>query len=304
MVTDTTKIKVATKYVPTEAEAILIEEIVIFLFMAIQVVFYILQKRYPMRFQEVTLVFLWLFPFTFIYYQNFNLVSTSLIFFWAIWSMKTIVILKKAMKKELGKDTPGEVYNWFLMTHEISYFISSISLYTFLFIPTIPIISLFISLYIGVLGRDCAEVASQRISSKIGYLQYEQLPSNLCALCGNELDPNLFNTLEGSDMYEDEVEQDIKKLGCGHEFHSACIRGWTILGKRDSCPFCKEKVYFEDILPEGDRPWNSRNLNICYIWLLSCMRYLLVWLPIVSNSISLFLKIMGLNTERMEAKEH
>ena len=31
-------------------------------------------------------------------------------------------------------------------------------------------------------------------------------------------------------------------LGCGHSFHDFCVRGWTIVGKKETCPYCGEKV--------------------------------------------------------------
>jgi len=37
------------------------------------------------------------------------------------------------------------------------------------------------------------------------------------------------------------IEQNFK-LDCGHSFHEWCIRGWILLGKKDLCPVCKEKV--------------------------------------------------------------
>ncbi len=31
-------------------------------------------------------------------------------------------------------------------------------------------------------------------------------------------------------------------LSCGHAFHDFCVRGWTIVGKKETCPYCGEKV--------------------------------------------------------------
>lgn len=41
--------------------------------------------------------------------------------------------------------------------------------------------------------------------------------------------------------------------------HSGCIRGWTIVGKKDTCPVCNEKVDLRALYV--DRPWESRNLS-------------------------------------------
>ena len=32
------------------------------------------------------------------------------------------------------------------------------------------------------------------------------------------------------------------QLTCGHEFHEFCVRGWCIVGKKQTCPWCHEKV--------------------------------------------------------------
>ena len=46
-----------------------------------------------------------------------------------------------------------------------------------------------------------------------------------------------------------------------------CIRGWTIVGKKDTCPACLEKVDLRTVF--HDRPWETRNLSWCALCLLS-----------------------------------
>ena len=57
--------------------------------------------------------------------------------------------------------------------------------------------------------------------------------------------------------------------------HSAgvqCIRGWTIVGKKDTCPACLEKVDLRAVF--HDRPWETRNLSWCALCLLiTCKRF-------------------------------
>ena len=48
------------------------------------------------------------------------------------------------------------------------------------------------------------------------------------------------------------------QLNCKHCFHELCVRGWTMVGKKDTCPVCLEKV---DLRSVHDRPWDSTNLN-------------------------------------------
>ena len=52
--------------------------------------------------------------------------------------------------------------------------------------------------------------------------------------------------------------QDVQ-LPCNHLFHGRCIRGWTIVGKKDVCPVCLEKVDLRVLY--GKRPWSSQNLS-------------------------------------------
>lgn len=49
------------------------------------------------------------------------------------------------------------------------------------------------------------------------------------------------------------------QLTCKHLFHDQCIRGWTLVGKKDSCPVCLEKVDLRALY--ADRPWDTRNLT-------------------------------------------
>jgi len=34
-----------------------------------------------------------------------------------------------------------------------------------------------------------------------------------------------------------------------YSFHEFCIRGWCIVGKRQTCPYCKEKVDLKRMFP-------------------------------------------------------
>lgn len=59
------------------------------------------------------------------------------------------------------------------------------------------------------------------------------LDQNVCAVCGNDL---LVSEKDSG------VIEDTFKLSCHHVFHEFCIRGWCIIGKKQTCPYCKEKV--------------------------------------------------------------
>ena len=49
------------------------------------------------------------------------------------------------------------------------------------------------------------------------------------------------------------------QLTCKHLFHDQCIRGWTLVGKKDTCPVCLDKVDLRTLY--ADRPWDTRNLT-------------------------------------------
>lgn len=67
------------------------------------------------------------------------------------------------------------------------------------------------------------------------------------------------------------------QLTCKHTFHEFCIRGWTIVGKKQTCPCCFEIVDMRELM--SSKPWESTNL--AWIQLLELVRYLLVWNPVI-----------------------
>lgn len=119
----------------------------------------------------------------------------------------------------------------------------------------------FYGLYLGVLGRDISEICSEKMAALIGVsrqkwdhikwlesfklftfrFQYytpqgiptRHLEENVCAVCGNKLLVS---------EKEEGIIENTYKLSCNHVFHEFCIRGWCIVGKKQTCPYCKEKV--------------------------------------------------------------
>lgn len=87
------------------------------------------------------------------------------------------------------------------------------------------------------------------------------LEPNVCAVCGN---PLLVSE------HEEGVLENTYKLSCEHVFHEFCIRGWCIVGKKQTCPYCKEKVDlkkmfrnpypFERVLSVLPHLWDYRSL--------------------------------------------
>lgn len=280
-------------------------EIFIFLIIFLQILIYFGNKKYPIKFQEISFFFLSLYPLTLLYHiRELSTTSYFFILLWLCWGTRTLFLMYKALGPpsfkyfsinsslnstsnwKLEKNIPQKIYTWFLITHKVCYNIAGFSLLLFFVFPGPSFLILFICLYFGVLGRDCAEIVTTKISINIGYLNYTIAPENVCALCDIELSPTL--ALMQGTIKEDDIIPYVT-LDCKHKFHKTCILGWTIVGKKDTCPYCKEKVYFEKILDE--KVWTSTKLNVWWIYCLNFMRYLLVWNPIVSYFAIYFLKI-------------
>ena len=77
-------------------------------------------------------------------------------------------------------------------------------------------------------------------------------------------------------MGEEGVLEDTFRLSCGHEFHEFCIRGWCIVGKKQTCPYCHEKVDLQRMFPN---PWEKSHQM--YGQLLDWVRWLVCWQPII-----------------------
>jgi len=265
----------------------------------LQVLVLRLRAWYPKRFQEVTLVGLWLYPFI-VLFKGQDLEAMVFIAMWVAWSAQTFRLLKLSLERSLEAKTPERVYSWFLRTHTVCYVAGMASLYLMLFLPRLCLTVLFFSLYFAVLGRDFAEIAANRISSTIGFHKYENPPPNLCALCGDELRP-LLDLMGKSDEEKEAAEKSVFKLPCGHEFHEQCLRGWTIVGKKDTCALCREKVNLHELIP--DLPWNSRRVSVLWIRLLGILRFLVVWNPIIINLDLLMMRLFHF-APLTKTKEH
>ncbi len=72
------------------------------------------------------------------------------------------------------------------------------------------------------------------------------------------------------------VVENTYRLTCSHEYHEFCIRGWCIVGKKQTCPYCHEKVDLRRMFPN---PWERPHMM--YGQLLDWLRWLLCWQPII-----------------------
>lgn len=86
------------------------------------------------------------------------------------------------------------------------------------------------------------------------------------------------------------------QLACKHLFHGTCVRGWCVVGKKDTCPCCREKVDLRAVF--AGRPWETRNLS--WLQMLDMLRYLVVWNPLILGVLSVALKMMGVTAHEAE----
>jgi len=264
-------------------------EMVLILFATLfvmQIVLFKWQQMHSRSYKMVTLIGMWVFPFIFtVRHGWYRMISV-----WSIFTIITLFVIWKATRFPVNPTTPRLVYKWFYNVHRVTYALGIIGyliiMMTFMgfnvlllikpeFSMQAGVIIIFYGLYFGVLGRDCAELCADKMAAKMGYYSETGLPSkrlmpNICAVCGQEL---TLTAME--DMEEDDTEKSYK-LSCGHLFHEFCIRGWCIVGKKQTCPYCKEKV---DLKRMFKNPWERP--HILFGQLLDWLRYFIVWLPVI-----------------------
>ncbi|ERE80855.1 RING finger protein [Cricetulus griseus] len=176
---------------------------------------------------------------------------------------------------------------------------------------------LFYGLYYGVLERDFAEMCADYMASTIGFYSESGMPTkhlsdSVCAVCGQQI---------FVDVNEEGIIENTYRLSCNHVypalccispeptlqswqeegwgdhdvlsrvgvFHEFCIRGWCIVGKKQTCPYCKEKV---DLKRMFSNPWERP--HVMYGQLLDWLRYLVAWQPVIIGLVQGISYILGL----------
>jgi len=264
------------------------------------------KKFSPSSFDRATLVALWLFP---VLYACWHGISHywRLMLLWACFSSLCGYVMRRALTKPIARSTPRLVYHTFFLIYRVSY-ATAVGGYLLLMAhftglmhllprvlvpaPSSALITLFYGLYFGVLGRDLANVVSGALAVSLGYAPRsgelgprKSLPSNVCAICDQELIPSFRPTPEG---HTAPIPEKIEALQCGHQFHDWCLRGWTMIGKRDTCAACNEKVQVKERTKR--QPWMQP--QSAWALLLDALRYLLVYNPVVLISAQLVLYII------------
>eukprot|EP00064_Thunnus_orientalis_P021990 superscaffoldBa00007037_g22165 len=171
------------------------------------------KQRHHRSYNLVTLVQMWVVPL----YFTIKLYWWRFLSMWGMFSVITSYVIFRATRKPLSCRTPR-------IKAEDS--------------MDVGVIMLFYGLYYGVMGRDFAEICSDYMASTIGYYNKGGMPSrsltnDICAVCGQRI---------LVDVEDEGFIEDTYQLSCGHIFHEFCIRGWCIVGKKQTCPYCNEKV--------------------------------------------------------------
>ncbi|XP_026466413.1 RING finger protein 121 [Ctenocephalides felis] len=255
------------------------------------------KKRHYHSYSFVTLLGMWTIPFGISLYSLW----WRFIFFWLIFSCITGFIGIRALQSPIQGTTPRLVYKWFYFLYKLSLVLGIIGygmvMATFAGVNLIfnqrphswmdlGFLLLFYGLYYGVLGRDIAEICADKIASKIGYYTREgiptrQLESNMCAVCGNYL---VVDTDDDNALIETSY-----RLSCSHVFHEFCIRGWCMVGKKQTCPYCHEKVDLKNLFRN---PWERP--HILYGQLLDWLRWLIAWQPLILSAVQGIIWFLGL----------
>ncbi|XP_061620011.1 RING finger protein 175 isoform X1 [Phyllopteryx taeniolatus] len=251
------------------------------------------KQRHHRSYNLVTLVQMWAVPL----YFTLKLYWWRFLSMWGVFSVITSYVIFRATRKPLACRTPSYassdflscrmVYKWFLLIYKLSYAVGLLGYVAIIFTIVgfnvffrikaedsmdVGVVMLFYGLYYGVLGRDFAEICSDSMASTIGYYSHGGIPSrslseHICAVCAQ-------NILV--DVDEEGVMENTYQLSCGHIFHEFCIRGWCIVGKKQTCPYCSEKV---DLKTMMNNPWEKT--HVLYGQLLDWLRYLVAWQPII-----------------------
>ena len=222
-------------------------------------------------------------------------------------------MVHRATQKPLAGDTPRRIYSWFLLSHQVTFPIAIAGVLLVLgdFLGLGPILALMLSpetqillfwygLYFGVLTRDAAEVCSDLLAGRLGVgrsseggpsLGYSNAHCGICklALAGERRTMRAVGP-EGDGVPSGAWAKETKRLTCKHAFHDYCIRGWTMVGKKDMCPTCLEKVDLKHF--HEDRPWERA--NVAWGQLLDMFRYMVVWFPILMTAMHLLFWEFGL----------
>ena len=215
------------------------------------------KKMHVRSFDRVALLGLWLIPALWSLYGGY----WRMLAVWVAYTAVTGWVMARAVKRQVERSTPRLVYQFFYTAYRMCYgtaftgyvllmaeFLGFSLMLPDALTPLAPtgFLLLFYGLYYGVLSRDLCQLCSQTLAVNLGYVAEKgdvparALPSNTCAICDHALHSSVRLTDAASRM-----DEEVVTTNCAHSFHLYCLRGWTLVGKRSSCPHCHEKASSE-----------------------------------------------------------
>lgn len=93
--------------------------------------------------------------------------------------------------------------------------------------------------------------------------------------------------------------EQIFKLPCNHTFHHLCIKGWVLVGKKNSCPCCNQRVDLG--LIAGRTIWGKP--GVLWAHLLSAVRWMVVWIPLLFFLVRFVMYETGTDLKKIVAEE-
>ncbi len=191
------------------------------------------------------------FPFFLFYFTG----DYIILGFWMFYICLIVFCMMKIHMSHMTYKIPKRIFkifkNIFFITN-IAMLLGHLFIFLsfFVFISTVKYSFRFFiySVYISVLSREIILNLSHIMVSKSGYFSKEGCPSisdttGLCMICTENFSE----------------KHSIISLQCNHSYHEECIRGWSIIGQNNFCPYCKngiDKAFFKlDFWDKIDLPF-------------------------------------------------
>ena len=272
------------------------------------------KKKHFRSYHIVTLASLFLVPF----FLSWQLGYWRMIGCWFIFVLLNGYVLHRANEIPIRPSTPRFIYLWFYSGYYLSsftgltgyilvlvaVFLSGSGLEQYL-VPS-GLMFLFYGTYFGVLLRDLAEVSSWRLlRSRPGYLlssasgrhsaKRKDSPSSSSSSSSSQmmLPTASFSPQSCALCAETLTNFEPITMSCHHSFHEFCLRGWLLVGKKDTCPYCQEKIQVSAIWAR--MPWERA--NDAWTTVLDWLRYLIAWNPLIILVIHVVMTMLGLTHE-------
>ncbi|OXB78042.1 UNVERIFIED_CONTAM: hypothetical protein H355_013591 [Colinus virginianus] len=250
------------------------------------------KQRHPRSYNMVTLFQMWVVPL----YFTIKLYWWRFLVIWVLFSAVTAFVTFRATRKPLVQTTPRLVYKWFLLIYKMSYATGIVG---------------YMAVMFTLFGLNLLFSASG--------MPTKHLSDSVCAVCGQQI---------FVDVNEEGIIENTYRLSCNHVFHEFCIRGWCIVGKKQTCPYCKEKVDLKRMFSNpypfpvweqlgcggagldpspaqptrgavgGEEPSSPESgwerPHVMYGQLLDWLRYLVAWQPVIIGLVQGINYILGL----------